>query len=44
MEDVRPYRNRNEENESRRNDDDLRIEFEVTERDEDDVPFYIPRD
>jgi len=46
MEDVRPYRNRNEESEPRRNDDDQRRDYDArtNERDEDGVPFSVPRD
>lgn len=47
MEDIRPYRIRNEENDRRSRDADNRTEWELTQREkpsEDDVPFHIPRD
>ena len=47
MEDIRPYRIRNEENDRRSRDADNRAEWELAQREkasEDDVPFHIPRD
>jgi hypothetical protein len=42
MEDIRNYRIEEEQQEQRREDDD-RVEFGASQNDED-VPFYIPRD
>jgi hypothetical protein len=47
MEDIRPYRIRNEENDRRNDQADTRVEWELTQREtaaEEDVPFHIPRD
>ena len=48
MEDIRPYRIRNEENDRRNDESDNRVEWEVVRRErrqaEDDMPFDIPRD
>ena len=48
MEDIRPYRIRNEENDRRSSKDaENRTEWELTQREkasEDDEPFHIPRD
>lgn len=47
MEDIRPYRIRNEEDDRRSKEADNRTEWELTEREkacDDDVPFDIPRD
>ncbi len=47
MEDIRPYRIRNEENDRRNDHADTHAEWELSQREtvaEDDVPFDIPRD
>jgi|GraSoiStandDraft_59_1057299.scaffolds.fasta_scaffold180362_2 hypothetical protein len=44
MEDIRPYRNEQDESQYRRREDDRRIEqLEAAAADEE-VPFHIPRD
>ena len=45
MEDVRPYRSRDEQNDRERKEAEQRIDFEFAPGNEDDdVPFYVPRD
>jgi hypothetical protein len=47
MEDIRPYRIRNEENVPRVEESEPRTDWELVPRErqsDDDVPFHIPRD